>query len=214
MRLPRRAAVALAVALAAALFTAEAQAADSISFGDQGQTATFGANAVVRIDGSITYNTDCPKPGIKDFFYPATDVYIVDSGTGTGKLQDASQGRPNTIVSATTTFLDEVIAMTAPSGNLEEGDYDVVYDTCQDGNFDPGVDTVFPHAVHVSIPILLPEPDGAIADLKSESRTEYESWMKTRQLMSGVFKLADQAIKTQCKAGNPIGCAMKKVAPL
>ena len=135
MRLPRRAAVALAVALAAALFTAEAQAADSISFGDQGQTATFGANAVVRIDGSITYNTDCPKPGIKDFFYPATDVYIVDSGTGTGKLQDASQGRPNTIVSATTTFLDEVIAMTAPSGNLEEGDYDVVYDTCQEMYF-------------------------------------------------------------------------------
>ena len=211
MRLPRRAAVALAVALAAALFTAEAQAADSISFGDQGQTATFGANAIVRIDGSITYDTDCPKPGIKDFFYPATDVYIVPSGSGTGKLEDASGGRPNTIVSATTTFLDEVIAMTAPAGNLDEGDYDVVYDTCQDGNFDPGVDTVFPHAVTVTLPDVLPLADGAINDLKGESRTEYDSWMRTRQLMSGVFKLADQAIKTQCKAGNPIGCAMKKV---
>ena len=49
--------------LAAAFFTAEAQAADSISFGDQGSTATFGANAIVGIDGSITYRTDCPGPG-------------------------------------------------------------------------------------------------------------------------------------------------------
>src|SRR3954447_25678693 len=101
----RRALPALAVTLAGLCFAAQAQAADSISFGDQGQTATFGANAIVRIDGSITYTTDCPKPGIKDFFYPATDVYIVPSGSGTGKLEDASGGRPNTIVSATTTFL-------------------------------------------------------------------------------------------------------------
>ena len=211
MRLPRRAAVALAVALAAALFTAEAQAADSISFGDQGQTATFGANAVVRIDGSITYNTDCPKPGIKDFFYPATDVYIVDSGTGTGKLQDASQGRPNTIVSATTTFLDEVIAMTAPSGNLEEGDYDVVYDTCQDGQYDPGRDTIFHDAVKVFLPLQLPDSGGAIGAIKDQARREYYSWLATRLAMNGLFKLADKAINLQCDIGNPIGCAMKEL---
>jgi hypothetical protein len=112
----RRALTALAVALAAACFTAEAQAADSISFGDQGQTATFGANAIVRIDGTITYESHCPKPGINDFFYPATDVYIVPSGAGTGTLHDACGGRPNTIVSSATVFTDELIALTAPGG--------------------------------------------------------------------------------------------------
>ena len=178
----RRAVAALAAVAATGFFAAAAQAADSISFGDQGPTAGFGANAIVRIDGSITYETHCPKPGINDFFYPATDVYIVPTGTGTGTLRDASGGRPNTIVSAATAFTDEVIAMTGPAGNLDEGDYDVVYDTCQDGQFDPGVDTVFPHAVTVTLPDVLPLADGGINAIKGESRTEYESWMRTRQL--------------------------------
>src|SRR5262249_51962059 len=162
MRQTRRAIAALVVMAAAAVFAAEAQAADSLSFGDQGQTAVFGSNAVVRIDGSITYESNCPKPGINDFFYPATDVYVVDSGATAGKLEDASGGRPNTIVSSASAFTDEVIAMTAPGGNLETGDYDVVYDTCQDGQYDPGVDTIFPHAIHVTVPDLLPTADDGI----------------------------------------------------
>ena len=211
MRHTRRTVAALAVAAATATFTAEARAADSISFGDQGSHGTFGANGIVRIDGSITYRSDCPKPGIPDWFYPATDVYLVPEGSGTGELHDVGGGRPNTIVSATTAFLDEVIAMTAPAGNLDEGAYDVVYDTCQDGNFDPGWDTVFPDAVTVELPYVLPLADGAIKGLKDESREEYASWMRTRQHMNGIFKLADKAIKAQCKMGNPIGCSMKKL---
>ena len=211
MRHTRRTAAALAVAAAAAFFTAEARAADSISFGDQGSAATFGANAIVGIDGSITYRTDCPSAGIDDFFYPATDVYLVDAGEGTGTLHDVGGGRPNTIVATTSFFLDEVIAATAPGGNLDEGTYDVVYDTCQDGTFDPGFDTVFPGAVTVRLPDLIPLADGAIQELKGKARDEHDAWRRTRREMEGVFKLADQALKTQCKGGNPIGCAMKKL---
>jgi alpha-tubulin suppressor-like RCC1 family protein len=211
MRQTRRALAALVVAAGAALFTAEAQAADTISFGDQGSSAAFAANAIVRIDGSITYRNDCPKPGISDWFYPATDVYIVPTGATGGQLTDASGGRPNTIVATSSAFVEEVIAMTAPAGNLDEGEYDVVYDTCQDGKFDAGFDTVFPRAVTVTLPDILPLADGAINGLKDESREEYASWMRTRQAMEGIFKLADRALKAHCKAGGATACAMKRL---
>lgn len=203
---------ALAVAVAAALFTAaEAQAADSLSFGEQGSRASFGANAIVRIDGSISYRNDCPKPGISDWFYPATDVYIVDPGEGTGTLNDVGGGRPNTIVATATAFGDEVIAMTAPAGNLDEGEYDVVYDTCQDGQYDPGFDTIFDRAVTVELPYVMPLADQAIRGLKDESREEYASWMQTRKSMEGIFKQADKALKSYCKVGNAIACSMRKL---
>ena len=51
---------ALAVVIGATVLPSTASAADAISFGDQGQSATFGANAIVRIDGSITYDSNCP----------------------------------------------------------------------------------------------------------------------------------------------------------
>jgi hypothetical protein len=70
--------VTLVVAVvAAAVLPASARAADTLRFGDEGASASFGANAIVRIDGTITYASDCPEPGIDDFFFPATDVYVV-----------------------------------------------------------------------------------------------------------------------------------------
>ena len=205
-------AAALAVTIGVTVLPSTASAADALTFGEQGQSATYGANAIVRIDGSITYDSNCPEGGIDDFFFPATDVYIVPSGTaGAGELQDAGGGRPNTIVSGASAFVDEVIAVTAPAGQLDEGEYDVVYDTCQDGAYDPGRDTVFPNALAVVLPDVLPLADAAIVALKDEARSEYYSWMATRFAMKGLFKLADQAIKTQCTVGNSVACAMKKV---
>ena len=211
MRHTRRALAALAVALATAFFTAEALAADTISFGEQGSTGTYGPNGVVRIDGSISFRDDCPKPGIDDFFYPATDVFIVDAGTGTGTLHDAGGGRPNTIVSGASLFTDEVIAITPPAGTLDQGEYDVVYDTCQDGNYDPGFDTIFPGAVTVEMPDIIPLADDGIGKIKDEARAEYISWLATRFAMQGLFKLADKALKTECKAGGPAACASKQL---
>jgi alpha-tubulin suppressor-like RCC1 family protein len=211
MRHRKRALAALAMTAAAACFTASAYAADIMTFPDGEQSGIFGANAIVRIDGSITYETHCPKPGIDDFFYPATDVYIVPTGETFGELKDASGGRPNTIVSGASAFTDEVIAMTEPAGNLKEGDYDVVYDTCQDGEYDPAHDTVFPHANSVRMPEVIPLADGGIGAMKSESRIEYVKWMATRAAMNQIFKQADKAIKTQCETGSPVGCAMKQL---
>ncbi len=202
---------ALAVVIGATVLPATASAADALSFGDQGPSATFGANAIVRIDGSITYETNCPEPGIKDFFYPATDVYIVQAGAVAGELQDAGGGRPNTVVSGASAFVDEVIATTAPAGQLDEGVYDVVYDTCQDGTYDPGKDTLFADAITVELPEVLPLADNGINALKDEARQEYYSWMATRFAMKGLFKLADRAIKVQCETGSVVGCAMKKI---
>ncbi|HET8756815.1 MAG TPA: Calx-beta domain-containing protein, partial [Solirubrobacteraceae bacterium] len=214
MRHTRRALAALAVAMATAFFTAQALAADTISFGDHGSTGTYGPNGVVRIDGSITYRSDCPKPGINDFFYPATDVYIVDAGTGTGTLHDASGGRPNTIVSGASLFADEVIAITPPAGTLDEGSYDVVYDTCQDGSYDPGFDTIFPGAVTVEMPEVIPLADDGIGRIKAEARAEYESWRNTRYAMKALFLLADRALKTQCVTGSSLpACASRQMGP-
>src|SRR5262245_54319904 len=206
-----RALVALGAVLVAAVLAAEARAGDMISFGEQGATATFGANEMVKIDGAIRYAADCPDGGIDDFFYAATDVYLVPAGSGAGELHDVGGGRPNTIVAGASVFLDEVIAVSAPGGNLDEGTYDVVYDTCQDGTFDPRWDTVFPEAVTVELPELLPIADGPIRAMKDEAHDEYVSWLVTRHAMNGIFRLADRALRAQCSAGNPVGCAMRRV---
>src|SRR4051794_35804484 len=168
----RRAVAALAIAAAAACFTAEAQAADSLSFGEQGTKATFGANRVVSIDGTITYRDDCPVPGIKDFFYPATDVYLVQSGTASAgaELHDVGGGEPNTIVSGASVFLAGMTAKSAPAGNLDEGEYDLVLDNCQDGNYDPRWDCFFPDAVTITLPDVLPLADNGIKAIKDGSR--------------------------------------------
>jgi alpha-tubulin suppressor-like RCC1 family protein len=191
--------------------SAHASGRDSLQFGENGPIATFGANAVIGIDGSITFNDDCPKGGIDDFVFPVTDVYVVHPGTGhDNELVDVG-GRPNTIVSNATLFTDETIAVTAPSGHLGNGVYDVVYDTCQDGGYDPGVDTVFEGAITVALPLVLPPANAAIATMKGDALVEYASWLATRLAMQQMFKLADQALKAQCEVGNPIGCAMKKL---
>jgi hypothetical protein len=201
----------LVVALAAAVLSGKASAADSLTFPNGDTTATFGANDIVRIDGSITYASDCPKPGINDFFYPATDVYLVWAGSEGGKLEDAGGGRPNTIISGASLFSDEVIGLTAPGGKLAAGTYDVVYDTCQDGQYDPGRDTIFHDAVRVFLPLQLPDSGGAVGAIKDQARREYYSWLATKFAMEGMFKLADKAINLQCDIGNPIGCAMKEL---
>src|SRR5262245_24238656 len=201
----------LAAICAAAVMPAAALAADSLSFANGDTKMAFGKDAVVSIDGSITYASDCPKPGINDFFYPATDVYLVDAGFSGGELHDVGGGRPNTIVSGASLFSDEVIGLTAPGGKLKSGVYDVVYDTCQDGQYDPGRDTIFHDAVKVFLPLQLPDSGGAIGAIKDQARREYYSWLATRFAMNGMFKLADKAINLQCDIGNAIGCAMKKL---
>ena len=168
-----------------------------IDFGNGEFQRAAGANDAIYIDGLIPYNDNCLHGGTQDFLYPATDVYIVPAGTASGgaKLTDVN-GTPNTIVATSTgVFVGEMIAVTTPSGSLGAGDYDVVYDNCQDGQYDPGRDTIFRDAVTVEMPFVAPLTDGAIGAIKEQARREYYSWLATRFAMNGLFKLADKAIK-------------------
>lgn len=48
--------------------------------------ATYGVNGAVYVDGTIMFDLACSfaaTPGIDDFVYPATDVYIVTAGSAT-----------------------------------------------------------------------------------------------------------------------------------
>ena len=112
--------VLIAISLATVVTAGPAAAADNaLSFEGGGTTKTFGSNAAVRIDGRLAYEEDCPEDGFEDFVYPATDVYVISGGVSAGmELEDATGILPNTIVSTTSVFIEELIAVTAPSGKL------------------------------------------------------------------------------------------------
>lgn len=170
---------------------AAATGVDALSFGEN-PTATVGANAVVRIDGRLTYETRCSDKGFPDFVYPATDIYVVSAAPTAGaRLADASGGPPNTIISTASLFIGEIIAITSPTGALGEGTYSVVYDTCQDGAFDPQVDTAFTDVLTVKLPAVLPGASMALVDLKGAAEEEAYSWTRARTLFETIEKVKD-----------------------
>ncbi|HZG93254.1 MAG TPA: hypothetical protein VEZ46_00940 [Mycobacteriales bacterium] len=99
----RAVALTISTALTAGLIGAIPQpahaAGNSLYFRDGSDHKTFGANAAIYIDGNITFDDQCwggSRKGIDDFFYPATDVYIVPAGSasdGSG-LTDAVASVP------------------------------------------------------------------------------------------------------------------------
>src|SRR5262245_64712784 len=165
-----------------------------IDFGDGEFQRSAGANDAIYIDGLIPYNDNCLHGGTQDFLYPATDVYIVPAGSASGgaKLTDVN-GTPNTIVATSTgVFVGEMIAVTAPTGTLGAGDYDVIYDNCQDGTVDPE-DAVWPDAISVTMPAGdLPPVSGSIKKIKDAAREQYVSWLKNQMALKALF-LAEQA---------------------
>jgi alpha-tubulin suppressor-like RCC1 family protein len=186
---------------------ARAAGADALDFGGGATSATFGANAVVRIDGRLTYETRCPG-GIPDWFYPATDVYLVSGTPAPGAtLTDAGGGPPNTIVSTQSMFLGEILAITAPTGSLGEGTYTVVYDTCQDGTFDADLDTAFADAVSVRLPAVLPPASMALIELKEAAEQEAYSWLQAEALFRTIEKIKDLPSLVQCLMSASLDCA-------
>lgn len=152
---------------------------------------SYGANGMVLIDGSITFDDTCGPGGVDDFVYPATDVYIVQAGSASAgaALTDAGGEGPNTIVgTGSGAFLGELIAVTTPSGALGDGQYDVVFDTCQDGVVGPG-DAVFADAITVDVPDgQVPPVDASLRQLKDAAREEYAQWLKTHMALTALFK--------------------------
>ncbi|MDR1293536.1 MAG: hypothetical protein LBK59_01045, partial [Bifidobacteriaceae bacterium] len=136
----------------------------------------YGPNEAVTVQvGSLQPGCD-PFSGIVRI----SDVYVVPTGTVTaaGDLYDVS-GEPNTFssVNAGGGIFDEIIAITKPSGTLGSGTYDIVEDVCQNGHFDPAIDTVLEGAFTVTIPSAIPAiPDPALQAIKTQAQAQWELW--------------------------------------
>lgn len=224
MRTSRVLGTTLATALAAGLLVASpttAQASgNSLYFPNGSDHASFGANGVVMIDGSITFDDDClgwggTRKGTDDFVYPATDVYIVEAGSasdGSG-LTDAAGEGPNTIVgTGSGAFIGELIAVATPTGLLGEGEYDIVYDTCQDGVVD-AEDEIFYDAITVDVPDgQLPPVDASIRALKDRAREEYATWLTMHIGLQALFKLDDAKAIASCLLAPSPDCLFEVFA--
>ncbi|HEX3003968.1 MAG TPA: hypothetical protein VHO27_07140, partial [Angustibacter sp.] len=195
-RLRRRVAPVVAAALAAGALSLVAPPSafaggNSMYFADGSDHHSYGGNGVVRIDGSITFDDACGPGGVDDFVYPATDVYLIQAGATVdgATLSDAGGDSPNTIIgTGSGAFLDELIAVTTPSGSLGDGTYDIVFDTCQDGVFNAG-DAVFRGAVTVDVPDgQVPPVDASLRQMKDAAREEYAQWLKTHIALTALFK--------------------------
>ncbi|MEW5990518.1 MAG: PKD domain-containing protein [Chloroflexota bacterium] len=157
----------------------------------------FGANQpIVIYQGSMAF---VPGPictgfynGQNDFLYPATDVYIVPTGSVAdyGALEDVS-GTPNTIVAGASSgfFIEEYIGTAGGKfppefedrvaaaeeqlpGLIPEGTYDVVYDECQDGKFQSTYDAIFSGVIVVDFAgVTPPFPSQALQDRKMDALT-------------------------------------------
>ncbi len=152
---------------------------DILWFGDTAESSiSAGPNQVIRASGTISNTTLCGLGGTNDFIFPAADVYIVKPGSEGGGLKEAGGGSPATVISASAGgYLDEILGVTSPGGTLGEGTYDVVVDECQDGRFDPAVDSAFPNAVTVAFPPVIPSYTGYIGDIKAKAAKNALQWL-------------------------------------
>ncbi len=199
---------------------ADASASDSMTFGAGRESISAGANAMIMIDGSIRYENNCRRVAARntfeeDWIYPATDVYIVPTGSILygQELKDAGGEGPNTIVgTGSGAFLGELIAVTTPSGTLGDGDFDVVFDTCQDGMVDTA-DTIFSNVIHIDVPDGdVPPVDPSIRRLKDAAREEYASWIKTHVALTMLFKLDDAKSIAACLLAPNPACLLEVLA--
>ena len=163
--------------------TAGPAAADVESFALNGYT--FGPNAHVMVDfGTLT--RDC------DVFWTTSDIYVVPTGTvGPGSTLTDVSGEPNTLqgTGLGSGVMGEVLAITAPGGSLGPGTYDIVEDTCQDGEFN-GSDTILSPAFEVVIPTDIPVlPDPQIQAMKAaagEQAEHFESMARSYALFAAL----------------------------
>lgn len=164
---------------------AVAAGTNQLMFPDGSTSIAVGANAAIRIDGRLTYEIACPTGGLRDFIYPATDVYLIRSDDPQfPTLRDVS-GVPNTIVSTQSVFLSEIIGITKPSGTLGTGVYDIVYDTCQNGVFDPAADDRYEAAVTVTVPSIF--RDAPTSPLKVQANAQAEHWIEMHDSLEAAF---------------------------
>ena len=171
---------------------------------DGSSSITIGPNGAADVWlGQIEYMCDT--------FYPIANVYVV-AGTPVagGGLVDVS-GSPNVVIGSWGGGFSETIAYAKPSGKLGPGSYSVVYDECQNGVYDAGVDALFVDAITVVFPPgVLPPIDPAIAAIKGDAAI---SAIRARILLEG-YRLYTQMLKAyellQCLSGGIVSCAISQ----
>lgn len=166
---------------------------------------TFGANAEIIIyQGALERSCD--------FVNTAADVYIVPAGVTAGPLNDIS-GSPNTIITAAGggLFIEETIGFTAPGGTIPPGRYAVVYDECQDGDFDPGEDFVQDPAFEFVARGNPPDINPRIAQLKADAGQEAAFWATLLTSVETLEQLQELQGLVECLAGGLAGCALSQL---
>lgn len=169
-----------------------------LQWGDGDFFATFGPNAAVTIDiGFIDF--------LCDTFFRTADVYVLDAVPEAGAtLVDV--GVHNTVFGTSDGLFSDTIAFTAPGGQLGAGTYTVVYDECQDGKFDAGVDDVFVDVFEVVLPAVLPPIDPTIGAIKAEAGDQAEQWRKTIAGYDTLLYLEKLEVIIKCVTFNVEAC--------
>ncbi|MDR1293688.1 MAG: PKD domain-containing protein, partial [Bifidobacteriaceae bacterium] len=175
------AALGTAVAIALSFGPVQPVAADARGFWMT--QSVYGPNQAVTIELG-TLSRYC------DTIFTVSDIYVVRTGTAVvgSALHDVS-GTPNTIqaVLLGSGFTDEVVGYTAPGGTLGAGTYDIVEDTCQDGQFD-SEDSILTPAFTVDLNLNVPGlPPGAIQAMKDDARSQVTHWQAATVSLIGVF---------------------------
>ncbi|MDP9349973.1 MAG: PKD domain-containing protein, partial [Chloroflexota bacterium] len=160
--------------------------------------ATFGPNATISI-GTGTLEWAC------DTFFYASNIYVVPSGSvSAGSTLTDVSGTPNTVQSAASggLFIDETIGFTAPSGSIGPGQYAVVYDECQNGKFDAGVDAIFDPAFSVDIPADVSDlPTDAFNGVKADAKVQAEKAKDAAKLFAALMIAYDVYTLTDLGSG-------------
>ena len=188
----------------ACLFSPATAAAQSLWWSENGNSfTTFGPN------GAVSIYQGQGVPGTCDFIFPATDIYVVTASSlaNGAKLVDVNNAHNTVQLASGGLFIDEIIAFTAPGGNLGAGVYGVVYDECQDGKFDVGQDTLFYPAFEVVIPANIPIlPDASIQAIKTAAKAEGDSWAFLVAAVEAVELMIKMKETLECLSGGIGGC--------
>ena len=206
---------ACALALAGGAQAGELVFNDDYPFGDP-PPITLGANQQVLAAGLIEYVSSCSEEdGKPDGFYPAADVYVVPAGgplSNGAALTDVSGPLAHTVVQYFSAgFEVQQIGITAPTGRIGAGSYDVVFDECQDGKFNAAEDEQFAGALNVAMPADVPPIDPAIHALKVNAVKEALPWAAAEATLLAIDAYEKVQEVLECIEAGPVGCAVSYV---
>ncbi|MDR1635535.1 MAG: hypothetical protein LBS27_11595, partial [Bifidobacteriaceae bacterium] len=170
---------AVSVVAASMLIAPQTSRADASQF-DMSKPV-YGPNEIIYVEYGILTRA-C------DFTFTASDIYVVPAGFSGGALNDVS-GAPNTFVTGLigSPVEYEQVGITGPDGSIPSGTYDLVEDSCQNGQFDAGEDSILRNAFTVDTSLPVPGlPAADIAAMKQEATELQEHWTRATAAMTAL----------------------------